>query len=190
MDEAEMLVKEYMPYARRAAKWFCYESIQSRVSYDDLVHQGMIALMVMKKKGQSLAPPAVRKAIRLTMLQYALLNYSQFHVTSHAFRKTTCEDTRQKALEGLNNSRPLHEIIENGLEYTNPALCTEMDDSEFFVSEFLSELTPRERTVCLALMDGISEREISRRTGIPHISVRRAHDALRKKLAAAMEAPA
>lgn len=187
MDEAKQLVDEYMPYALRAAKWFCYESLQSRISYQDLVQQGMVALMILKKKGQSLAPPAVRKAIRLTMLNYALQNYSPLHITSHALKKTTCKKTHQKAVESLNNSRPLHEIIESGQEYMCPALYAEMDDSEIFVSEFLEGLTPRERTVCLALMDHISEREISRRTGIPHITVRRIHEVLRKKLTAALE---
>lgn len=190
MDEAQQLVNEYMPYARRAAKWFCYESIQSRVSYDDLVNQGMVALMVMKRRGQCLAPPAVRKTIRRQMLNYALQNYSPFHVTSHAFKKTTCEETHRKATESQRCSIPLHEIVENGQEYMNSSLYAEMDDSGLFVSEFLEKLTPRERTVCLALMDDVSEHEISRRTGIPHITVRRTHEALRKKLRAALEDPA
>lgn len=188
MDEAQLLA-EYLPYIRKAARWFNYPSAQSRIDYEDLFQEGVLALTVLLHRGKNQTAPAIKKAIRLSMLNLALKSCSPLHVTSHALYAAKCEETKEKRLASVSCCIPLQKLVEEGREIQSPSLYAEIDDSDIFVSSFLDGLTPRERIVCLALMDDMSEREISRVTGIPHITVRRTHTALREKLKRAMEDP-
>ena len=189
MDEAQLLAK-YTPYIRKAARWFNYPSARSRIGYEDLFQEGVLALMVLLHRGKSVTPPAIKKAIRLSMLNLALKSCSHLHVTSHAFYAARSEETEEKRLASVSCCIPLQKLMQENRETESASLYEEIDDSDIFVSSFLDDLTPRERTVCLALMDDMSEREISRVTGIPHITVRRTHAALREKLRRALEEPA
>lgn len=184
MDEAKLL-EEYTPYVRRAATWYCYNSVRSRVDYEDLLQEGMLTLIVLHQAGRDNCPGVIKEAIRINMLGLVLKNYSQLHVTTHAFKKTTCEETRKLAAASLFCAIPLQDVIAREQEGRS-ALAQEDDDSALFVQEYLDSLTEREHIVCVSLMHGLSEREVSRQSGIPYITVRRTRARLRDKLSQAM----
>lgn len=189
MDEAKLL-EEYTPYVRRAASWFMYDSIRSRIEYDDLLQEGLMTLVILHKAGRDTKPSIIKDAIRINMLCLVLKNYSQLHVTTHAFKKTTCEKTRALTTASLFCSIPLQDVLDAEEEGRSSALIAENDDTQLFVKEFMDSLSERERIICMALMNRMSEREISRRSGIPYITVRRTRARLKDKLAHAMRDPA
>ncbi len=186
MDEATLL-REYTPYVRRAASWYLYDSVRSRLEYEDLLQEGMLTLIALHEAGKDESPALVMHAIRTNMLLLVLKNYSQLHVTTHAFKKSACEATRSLTTASLFCAIPLQDVLQDEREARSSALMVMDDDSYIFVEEYLDNLTDRERLVCIALMHGISQREISRRSGIPYITVRRTHARLKDKLRCALE---
>lgn len=188
MDEAKLL-EEYTPYVRRAASWFMYDSIRSRIEYGDLLQEGFMTLVVLHQAGRDTNPAVIKSAIRTNMLSLVLRNYSQLHVTTHAFKKTTCEKTRALTTASLFCSIPLQDVLDAEEEGRSTALISENDDTQLFVSEFMDSLNERERIICMALMNRMSEREISRRSGIPYITVRRTRARLKDKLSQALRDP-
>lgn len=186
MDEATLL-RKYTPYVRRAASWYLYDSVRSRLEYEDLLQEGMLTLIALHDAGKDESPPLVMHAIRTNMLLLVLKNYSELHVTTHAFKKTACEATRSLTTASLFCAIPLQDVLEDEREERSSALIVMDDDSYLFVEEYLDSLTERERLVCIALMHGMSQREISRRSGIPYITVRRTLDRLKDKLRGYME---
>lgn len=185
MDEAKLL-EEFTPYVRQAAKYFVYDSLRSRVDYEDLLQEGLLTLIVLHEAGRDTSPKLIRHAVWTNMLGLVLKNYSQLHVTTHAFKKTTCEKTRALTTASL-YSIPLQEIVSTPKEGQNSGLILEDDVSGLFVRDYLNSLTEREHIVCMALMEGMPEREIAKESGIPYITVRRTHAKLKEKLREALE---
>ncbi len=186
MDEA-MLLHKYTPYVRRAASWFMYDSVRSRLEYEDLLQEGLLTLIALHEAGRDESPALIKHAIRTNMLLLVLKNYSQLHVTTHAFKKTACEATRSLTTASLFCAIPLQDVLSDEREGQNSTLIVMDDDSYLFVEEYLDSLSERERLVCIALMHGMSLREISRRSGVSYITVRRTHAQLKDKLRSALE---
>lgn len=188
MDEP-MALKAYGPYVQRAAAWFMSARLRSRISYEDLLQEGYLTLLLLSQDGQADNPHFVHTAVCHRMLSIIRDNCSALHVSCYgqaALRSDSPQLTkvRDSATIALKHVVPIHEIDDHA---NSDALCCWHDDSTLLVKEFMESLNERELTVCTGLLDGESQREISRNSGIPLITVRRICQRLKDRLTCYLE---
>lgn len=185
MDQT-VVFQRYGDYVRRAASWYVFNSMRGRVSFEDLLQEGYLALLLLNQQDKADNTYVVMRAVRNRMVSYLRCNCSALHVTDHGHaalssKQNAYPEARDKAVAALQMAVPLHMMLAG--EEDSGMAATVLDDySMAFVSEFLGGLSERERLVCQGLWRGLSQREISRSRGIPLATVRRICGRLRDKL--------
>lgn len=191
MDDSELLNK-YDPLIRRAASWFVYGQLCSRISYEDLLQEGYVALIRLARCGKADNPHMVSRVVRNALLNYMWANSSPLHVTKHgmAAKKQKAEQypkARQKVMMALQPAVPLHKMLDEDREHEMLDAVYLMDDTAMFIAQFMDSLTQREDMVCQELLQGNSQKEISRKTGLSVKAVRVTCGHLRTRLKQAWE---
>lgn len=179
MDEATLL-KEYTPYLRHIARTYLYDRMHSRISYEDLMQEGYLKLLILCRTQEMDNPFFVRRALRNHMVDYAMRNLSAAKLTNYGrrvYNETRAgemtDSTRESAQTAMREVVPLESLIGSPSEGESLGMYSMDEDGGLLLSEFTDSLSARQMTILGGLWDGLSQRGVSRAYQIPLITVRR-----------------
>lgn len=180
-------IEFYGPYILSMAKRFSFSCCQGRVALEDLLQDGYLTVLQMCRKGMEERTALVDRAIRLNMLRYISDNCSAAHITRHghralAERQSTSAYARTCAFTALQLVIPLDEQTLTDQPSCQEALLCHDDESILYVRTFIDALPHHDRQVCIGLLKGQTQEEISRSAHLPLSRVRRTVQRLRKRL--------
>lgn len=167
--------------------YFSFNCCRGRLSAEDLEQEGLFKVLTLIREGNINNKRLAERAIRNHMILIIQKNCSTLNVTQYGRRLARDEkagEASEKAMVAMQLVIPFHELVRGEEAQSN--LMYEFDETAIFAEEFTNSLSEREQRVLEGLLNGDSQRAISRDTGIPLITVRRACQSMKEKILRAL----